>query len=59
MCGKEVEVILKQSILGQNYELLTMKVSEENFDECRESSAFVDDGLVCPLEISYFLFGNR
>ena len=31
-----------------------MKVSEENFDECRESSAFVDDGLVCPLEISYF-----
>jgi hypothetical protein len=31
-----------------------MKVSEENFDECRESSALVDDGLVCPLEISYF-----
>ena len=36
-----------------------MKVSEENVDECREScwtSAFVDDGLACPLEISYLVF---
>ena len=33
-----------------------MKVSEENFDESRETSAFVDDGLVRLLEISYLLF---
>ena len=31
-----------------------MNISKENFDECRETSAFVDDGLVYPLEISYF-----
>lgn len=36
-----------------------MKVSEENFDECRENcwtSAFVDEESVCPLEIPFLVF---